>query len=174
VEGFPPLFISGSTLNGGEVEISGKVSSQFITALLLVAPYFTKGLQLTIKDELVSKPYVHMTIELMRHFGAQVNWTNDKIMVMPKPYSYSEKTYLVESDWSAASYYYGLLAFSKIGASIIINGLFENSLQADSACRKIYENFGVTTVFKTIMLLLQNLKYHYLNLLIIILLNVRI
>ena len=146
-EGYPPLLINGKELNGGKVEISGSVSSQFITALLLVAPYFTNGLNLTITSELVSKPYVNMTIELMKEFGALVIWKENKISVQPVPYSYLKKEFIIESDWSAASYYYSLLALSKINTSLNINGLFQNSLQADSLCADIYENFGVATSY---------------------------
>lgn len=146
-EGFPPLQIKGKQLQGGAVEISGKISSQFITALLLVAPYFTDGLELTIKDELVSKPYVHMTIELMKEFGASVIWKDNKIIVEPIPYTYHKKEFIVESDWSAASYYYSMVALSKTGTQLSIQGLFENSLQADTACQDVYKNLGVQTTF---------------------------
>lgn len=147
-EGFPPLQIKGKQLLGGAVEISGKVSSQFITALLLIAPYLKNGLELTIKDELVSKPYVHMTIELMKEFGASVNWKDNKIIIEPIPYNYRKKEFIVESDWSAASYYYSLVALSKIGTQLIVRDLFKNSLQADSACVNIYINFGIETSFE--------------------------
>lgn len=146
-EGYPPLLISGKQLSGGKVEISGSVSSQFITALLLVAPYFTNGLELTIIGDLVSKPYVNMTIELMKDFGASVIWKDHEICVQPAPYTYTKKEFLVESDWSAASYYYSIVALSKLNTSLSINGLFQKSLQADSVCAEIYKNFGVTTSY---------------------------
>lgn len=146
-DGYPPLLIKGKQLEGGKVEISGKVSSQFITALLLVAPYFTEGLELTIKDELVSAPYVHMTIELMKEFGSTVIWNDNLITVKPIPYSYLKKEYIVESDWSAASYYYSIIALSKINSKLTISGLFKNSSQADSVCGDIYKWFGVTTEY---------------------------
>ncbi|MBK6983576.1 MAG: 3-phosphoshikimate 1-carboxyvinyltransferase [Bacteroidetes bacterium] len=146
-EGYPPLLISGKQLSGGTVEISGSVSSQFITALLLVAPYFTNGLELTIIGDLVSKPYVNMTIELMKEFGASVIWKDHEICVQPVPYTYTKKEFLVESDWSAASYYYSIAALSKLNTSLSINGLFQKSLQADSVCTEIYKNFGVTTSY---------------------------
>ncbi|MBC7695479.1 MAG: 3-phosphoshikimate 1-carboxyvinyltransferase [Burkholderiales bacterium] len=144
-EGYPPLLIKGKQLEGGNVEISGSVSSQFITALLLVAPYFTNGLELTIIGDLVSKPYVNMTIELMKEFGASVSWNNNQIKVQPVPYTYSKKEFVVESDWSAASYYYSLLALSTTGTTLNLRSLFLNSLQADAVCREIYKIFGVTT-----------------------------
>ncbi len=146
-EGYPPLLISGKQLSGGKVEISGSVSSQFITALLLVAPYFTNGLELTIIGDLVSKPYVNMTIELMKEFGASVIWKDHEICVQPVPYTYTKKEFLVESDWSAASYYYSIAALSKLNTSLSISGLFQKSLQADSVCKEIYKNFGVTTSY---------------------------
>ena len=145
--GYPPLLIKGKQLEGGKVEINGNVSSQFITALLLVAPYFTNGLELVIKNELVSKPYVNMTIELMKEFGATVMWNENTITVQPNPYSYHKKEYTVESDWSAASYYYSWIAFSKIGTSLTVGDLFQNSLQSDSTCDVIYKNFGVSTKY---------------------------
>lgn len=146
-EGFPPLQIKGKQSQGGKVEISGKVSSQFISALLLVAPYLKNGLELTIIDELVSKPYVHMTIELMKEFGASVTWNGHKIMVSPSPYTYDKREFIVESDWSAASYYYSLVSLSNTGTQLTIKSLFKNSLQADSASEIIYRNFGIETNF---------------------------
>lgn len=146
-EGYPPLLICGKQLSGGKVEISGSVSSQFITALLLVAPYFTNGLELNIIGDLVSKPYVNMTIELMKEFGASVIWKDHKISVHSVHYTYTKKEFLVESDWSAASYYYSIVALSKLNTSLLINGLFQKSLQADSVCAEIYKNFGVTTSY---------------------------
>lgn len=147
-EGFPPLQIKGKQLTGGVVEISGSVSSQFITALLLVAPYFRNGLDLIIKDELVSKPYVDMTIALMKEFGAAVDWCENKISVLPISYSYDKKEFIVESDWSAASYYYSIIALSTVGTKLILKNLFKNSLQADSECENIYRSLGVETEFK--------------------------
>ena len=147
VDGYPPLKIKGKQIAGGKVEISGSVSSQFITALLLVAPYFKNGIELTIKNELVSTPYVHMTVELMKEFGASVIWEDNKITVHPSPYQYSKSDFLVESDWSSASYYFGIVALSKLNITLVINGLFKSSLQADSACVSIYKEFGVEVEF---------------------------
>ena len=146
-EGFPPLQIKGKQLEGGSVEISGKVSSQFITSLLLVAPYLKNGLVLTIKDELVSRPYVEMTIALMKKFGANVIWSDNKIIITPVAYSYDKKEFVVESDWSAASYYYSIVAFSQINTQLTLNGLFEDSCQADAVCANLYQWFGVSTEF---------------------------
>ncbi|MES2762924.1 MAG: 3-phosphoshikimate 1-carboxyvinyltransferase [Bacteroidota bacterium] len=145
--GYPPLLIKGKQLDGGKVEISGKVSSQFITALLLVAPYFTKGLELTVIGDLVSKPYVNMTVELMKEFGASVLWNNDMIIVHPVSYTYSKKEFIVESDWSAASYYYSMVALSPALTKLTIGNLSQESLQADAVCPDIYKAFGVLTEY---------------------------
>lgn len=160
-DGYPPLLIKGKQLVGGKVEINGSVSSQFITALLLVAPYFTNGLELTIKNELVSVPYVHMTIELMKEFGASVIYKDNKIKVEPVSYSYSKKEYHVESDWSAASYYYSIIALSEPNTKLTLSGLFQKSLQADSVCADIYKEFGVTTEFLENEIILTKSNVHY-------------
>jgi len=146
-EGFPPLIIEGKQLNGGNASISGKISSQFITSLLLVAPYFTNGLKLTIQDDLVSAPYVQMTVEIMRVFGASINWIKNEITVNPVPYSYSKSMYLIEGDWSAASYYYGIIALSNKHDNFKLVGLFKNSLQADSVCDVLFRQLGVLTTY---------------------------
>ncbi len=148
-EGYPPLFISGKSLKGGSTAIKGNVSSQFISALLLVSPYFETGLELIIENDMVSKPYIDMTIETMREFGAEVLVNNHKITVSPKPYTYDKAEYLIESDWSAASYFYSLLALSPVNAQFTLSGLFKNSLQADAVCSSIYTSFGIETKFET-------------------------
>lgn len=159
-EGYPPLYIIGKKLSGGKVEINGNVSSQFISALLLVAPYFANGLEIRIKTELVSKPYVNMTIEIMKEFGASVEWRENVIKVYPTPYSYDKKSYMIESDWSAASYYYSLVALSSVGTKLIIKSLFEKSLQADSACASIYNDFGVSTNYEGNLIVISKTKKH--------------
>jgi 3-phosphoshikimate 1-carboxyvinyltransferase len=154
--GYPPLLISGNNLSGGKVDIKGNVSSQFITALLLVAPYFTKGLEVTVVGDLVSKPYVEMTIQIMKLFGASVSWKGNLISVKPVPYTYAKKEFMVESDWSAASYYYSLVALSPKGTSITLKNLFQKSLQADSVCAEIYESFGVSTGYSDTEIVISN------------------
>jgi len=146
-EGFPPLLIRGKKLEGGSASIRGDISSQFVSALLLIAPYFEKGLDLELTGEIVSKPYILMTTETMTLFGAQVSGTGNHIVVKPHAYADRQDTYVVESDWSAASYFYSMVALSPVGAKLSLHGLFANSLQADAACAKIYERFGVETSF---------------------------
>lgn len=145
--GYPPLFIKGKTLEGGKASIKGSISSQFISSLLLVAPYFAKGLELTITGDVVSAPYIHMTIELMKVFGADISRTENTVRVKPVHYTYHKKSFTVESDWSAASYYYSIIALSEKGGSLTLSNLFGNSLQADAVCEAIYKRFGVQTLY---------------------------
>jgi 3-phosphoshikimate 1-carboxyvinyltransferase len=140
-KGYPPLKIIGGILDGGEVEIDGHVSSQFISSLLMIAPCLKKGLKIKILNTIVSKPYIEMTIGLMKHFGVEVKW-NDSIIEIP-PQKYIPKPYTVEPDWSAAAFWYGLLAVSKKGNKILLNGLSFNSLQGDRHCAGYYEGLGV-------------------------------
>jgi 3-phosphoshikimate 1-carboxyvinyltransferase len=143
--GYPPLLINGKKIAGGKAEIIGNVSSQFISSLLLVAPYFTNGLELAISGNMVSRPYVHMTVELMKTFGAQVTWNENTIAVKPVPYTYSRDKFIIECDWSAASYYYSIIALSPLNTSLTLSGLFKASLQADAVCKTSYESLGVET-----------------------------
>jgi 3-phosphoshikimate 1-carboxyvinyltransferase len=146
-KGFPPLLIKGKTIEGGKATIKGNISSQFITSLLLIAPYFANGLELSLTGEIVSFPYIKMTLEIMKEFGAAVEWEENKITVKPVPYSYHKNSYTIESDWSAASYYYSIAALSEINTGITLNGVFKNSLQADAVCETIYRTLGVSTEF---------------------------
>lgn len=146
--GYPPLLIKGTSIKGGSANINGNVSSQYISSLLLVAPYFTDGLALTLQSDLVSLPYITMTIEVMKEFGADINWSGNTITVKPIPYSYSQSNYVIESDWSAASYFYSLVALSNINTTLTLNSLFKKSLQADAVCATIYKQFGVDTIFE--------------------------
>ncbi|MES2131884.1 MAG: 3-phosphoshikimate 1-carboxyvinyltransferase [Bacteroidota bacterium] len=170
-EGYPPLAISGKKLKGGKATIKGSVSSQFISALLLVAPYFELGLELAIEEDIVSKPYIDMTMEIMKAFGAEVSWQGHKINVKPVAYRYSKTAYAVESDWSAASYYYSFVALSPAGTKLSLKGLFKNSLQADAVCASIYTHFGVEThyseeeilIIKTTDLTTPTFEYNFIN-----------
>lgn len=110
-EGFPPLKITGGTHEGGYLELPGNVSSQFISAMLMIGPVLTNGLELKLTGDIVSRPYIDLTLWTMREFGAEADWEDiDTIVVKPKPYN--KQDYLIESDWSAASYWYEILAMS--------------------------------------------------------------
>ena len=158
-EGYPPLLIKGTSIKGGSATINGNVSSQYISSLLLVAPYFTDGLELTLQSNLVSLPYITMTIEIMKEFGADINWSENTITVKPIPYSYNKPTYAIESDWSAASYFYSLVALSDTNTSLTLNSLFKKSLQADALCAIIYKQFGVETVFENNQIIITKKQY---------------
>lgn len=146
-EGFPPLKIRGHQLEGGQLEIQGNVSSQYISALLLIGPRLTKGLTLKLTESIVSKPYIDMTLDVMRSFGAQVEWTDiDTICV--QPIAYKDTPYIIENDWSASSYWYEMLVLSAKDDDVIaLPGLWENSLQGDSMARYIFGMLGVKTTY---------------------------
>lgn len=145
-EGFPPLRIEGRNLNGGEVEIDGSVSSQFITALLLIAPTLENGLTLKIKNESVSKPYIKMTIEVMNQFGVNVQQTDNVIKVPCTMYKKDGLDYYVESDWSSASYWYSFVALAD-QAKVTLRKFNKSSFQSDSIVQSIYEKLGVSTAW---------------------------
>ena len=142
--GFPPLRIAGSALPGGEIALPGNVSSQYISAILMVAPLMEQGVTLHLEGEIVSRPYIHITLQLMKQFGVSATWEDHTIRVLPQ--SYTPIRFLVESDWSAASYWYEMMALSP-GAEIELLGLFKESLQGDAAGAKLFEQLGVETLF---------------------------
>ena len=144
-EDFPPLKIIGTAIDGGEIEIDGTISSQFISSLLLIAPNLKNGLILKIKGKLVSKPYVLMTLKLMGEFGIDWTWNKDVITILKQ--EYVAKNYTVESDWSAATFWFQSASLSE-KCKIILRGLNEESIQGDSACKEIFKNLGVDSVFK--------------------------
>ena len=148
-EGFPPLRITGSTLDGGYVEMSGSISSQYISALLMIGPILRDGLTLHLTDEIMSRPYIDLTLCMMRDFGAKAEWTSvDTIRVEPVPYTMPQ--YIVESDWSAASYWYEMMALTEqADAELRLHGLMDGSRQGDSSVRYIFSLLGVSTRFET-------------------------
>lgn len=143
-EGYPPLKIKGNTIKGGELTIDGSISSQFITALLLIAPTFESGLKLILINEIVSKPYILMTIELLKQFDIDITYENQTINVNPSKYRKDGNDYYIESDWSSASYWYSVAALAK-SANIQLNHFNKSSLQSDSVAAEIFKNFGVQT-----------------------------
>lgn len=143
-EGYPPLRIFGSALQGGEIALSGGVSSQYISALLMIAPLMEKGLTLQLEGNIISKPYIRLTLQLMKQFGVKGDWREQTIRVAPQ--EYSPIRFTVESDWSAASYWYAMTALSK-NAEIELLGLFKDSLQGDAAGAGLFSQVGVKTVF---------------------------
>ncbi|WP_456463772.1 3-phosphoshikimate 1-carboxyvinyltransferase [Lutibacter sp.] len=153
-EGFPPLKISGKNLVNDFVEINGNVSSQYVSALLLIAPTLKNGLQLKFKGEVTSVPYIKMTLQLLAELGVEYVWENEIILIEPKQ-KIKDKTITVESDWSSASYYYSLVALSS-NSEIKLTSYNKNSLQGDSVLATIYKNLGVETRFEDNSLVLKN------------------
>lgn len=142
---YPPLVIKGKKLKGGSIVIPANVSSQYITALLLIAPTFSDGLTLHLEGTIVSLPYIEMTMSLMRYFGIDVNMEGNTIRV--KRGKYIPREFFIEADWSAASYYYMITALAK-EAEITLHGLESESLQGDSIIASIFQNFGVETRYQ--------------------------
>lgn len=146
-EGFPPLKISGKELEGGTIEIQGNTSSQFISALLMIGPKLKNGLTLKLCGDIISRPYVDLTLCTMRDFGVTAEWTDtDTIEVKPMPYKPTK--YYIESDWSAASYWYETMALSDDAeAEVQLKGLMDGSLQGDSVAKYLFNMLGIRTVF---------------------------
>lgn len=143
-EGYPPLRIFGSALQGGEISLAGGVSSQYISALLMIAPLMENGLTLHLEGNIISRPYINLTLQLMEQFGVKATWNGQTIRILPQ--EYKPIRFTVESDWSAASYWYSIMALSK-NAEIELLGLFKNSLQGDAAGAKLFAQLGVGTTF---------------------------
>ncbi|MEM7371325.1 MAG: 3-phosphoshikimate 1-carboxyvinyltransferase [Bacteroidota bacterium] len=145
-EGFPPLHIvsNGRKLQGGELSIAGNVSSQFISAVLMIAPTLPGGLSLHLTGDITSRPYIEMTRSLMAHFGVQTQWKEQTLLIQEQ--GYQEGTYTIESDWSAASYWYSFAALAD-QASIRLLGLRKDSWQGDSHIAKLMPHFGVATEY---------------------------
>lgn len=146
-EGYPPLHIKGHPLEGGHLEVVGNISSQYISALLLIGPILKKGLELKLTGEIASRPYIDLTLWTMQEFGADVEWTDvDTIMVKPQPYKECE--HLIENDWSASSYWYEMMALNaSIDSEIKLEGLMDGSKQGDSVVKYLFSLLGVKTEF---------------------------
>lgn len=148
-EGFPPLSITGTKLTGGVLEMSGSVSSQYISAVLMIGPMLDKGFELRLTGDIISRPYIDLTLYMMNEFGADADWTSaDTITIKPVPYKTRE--YLIENDWSGASYWYEMMALmDNPDAKLMLTGLKDGSKQGDSVARYIFSMLGVKTVFES-------------------------
>ncbi len=161
-EGYPPLRITGQHIEGGFLEMPSNVSSQYISALLMIGPVLERGLELKLSGGIISRPYIDLTLCTMRDFGADVEWTGpDTITVAPKPYT--PRPYRIENDWSASSYWYELLALNANSDSHIeLEGLADGSRQGDSMVRYLFSVLGVKTSFeKKEMGVPTNVKLRY-------------
>jgi 3-phosphoshikimate 1-carboxyvinyltransferase len=158
-EGFPPLKIKGKKLTGGRISIEASVSSQYITAILLIAPRLENGLELVLEGEITSRPYIEMTLGLLKDAGFEFSFTDNTITVFPKYEIYNLKSEMtVESDWSSASYFYSIVALSEEGTKVTLSSYKQDSLQGDSAIAAIYKGFGVHTEFSGNSVILSKIK----------------
>ena len=143
-EGYPPLKINGRKLLGGELRMQANVSSQYLSAILMIAPYTRDGVKLIIEGDLVSRPYLQMTLSLMQDFGVSYTWEDNVIDI--KPSEYCSREFTVENDWSAASYWYSIVGLSE-NKSVRLKYLSPESLQGDSKLVELYKPLGVETTF---------------------------
>ncbi|MBQ2026188.1 MAG: 3-phosphoshikimate 1-carboxyvinyltransferase [Paludibacteraceae bacterium] len=143
-EGYPPLRITGKKLRGGSISLSGAISSQYISALLMIAPCMQEGLTLHLTGNVVSVPYIEMTLSLMRYFGVESSFKGNTIVVAPQ--KYVPASFTVENDWSAASYWYAVTALHA-SATIELPHLLQQSWQGDAQLVRLFQPLGVKTVF---------------------------
>ena len=169
-EGYPPLKINGpKEIWKSEISLPANISSQYITALLLIAPCLPLGLTIRLEGDIVSRPYIEMTLGIMAFFGVEVVFEGNTLKVPSM--KYQPQTFHVEADWSAASYFYEIAAFSE-SASIKLNGLHKNSLQGDADVANICKKLGMETLYDEYSITLkkakdtvypQNLEYNFIN-----------
>ncbi|MEC3905598.1 3-phosphoshikimate 1-carboxyvinyltransferase [Tamlana sp. 2201CG12-4] len=146
-EGFPPIKIKGKKLLKHKATLNAQVSSQYISALLLIASKLEHGLELTLEGEITSIPYIKMTLSLLDEIGVETLFERNVITVKPNTSHLVPKTLTVESDWSSASYYFSIVAISEVGTQITLSSYKENSLQGDSVLVEVYKHFGVKASF---------------------------
>ncbi|KJD32554.1 3-phosphoshikimate 1-carboxyvinyltransferase [Tamlana nanhaiensis] len=146
-EGFPPIKLKGKKLTKSKVTLKANVSSQYISALLLIASKLENGLELTLDGEITSIPYINMTLSLLNQIGVETVFEGQVITVKPNKNEPTVNNLVVESDWSSASYYFSIVALSEVGTQVTISSYKENSLQGDSALIDIYKHFGVSATF---------------------------
>ncbi|MBF03303.1 MAG: 3-phosphoshikimate 1-carboxyvinyltransferase [Flavobacterium sp.] len=144
--GYPPIRIKGKKITANEVTLKADISSQYISALLLVAPQLENGLQLNLVGTITSMPYLKMTLALLDEIGIATHFEGNCITVKPK-LEVLNQVITVESDWSSASYWYSIMALSEIGTQVTLSSYKKNSLQGDAALVEMYQKFGVETVF---------------------------
>jgi len=158
-EGYPPLKIVGKKITKNHVQINGNVSSQYISALLLIAPSLKNGLKIKLTGKITSVPYINMTLSLLQQLGIQSNFKDNLITILPKK-SIQKQTIIVESDWSSTSYFYSIIALSEIGTEITLSSYKKQSLQGDACLSEIYKDFGVETLFKDNTITLKKVENH--------------
>jgi len=164
-EGYPPLKITGKQLTKSKVSINGNVSSQYISALILIAPRLQNGLEIELIGKITSVPYINMTLQLLHQLEIEAKFKGQTIKIEPKS-TVKKQTIVVESDWSSASYFYSIIALSEIGSSVKLSAYKKDSLQGDSCLAKIYQHFGVYTNFEENSITLTKEKEHDSNILV--------
>jgi len=152
-EGFPPLSIKGKEIQGGKVLIDAAISSQFVSALLLIAPVLPNGLEIELKKDVASAPYISLTLGMMKYFGIDSEWNDDFIKI--KPQKYQAINYSVEADWSAAAFWFETAAIDN-DAEIELCGLLEKSLQGDAFVEDVFTKLGIESAFLQNSVMLKN------------------
>lgn len=145
-EGYPPVRIKGKAITKNNVQINGNVSSQYISSLILMGTHLAKGVTIELMGKITSIPYINMTLSLLNQLGISTHFEGNIIQVLPAK-QLQKQTVVVESDWSSASYFYAVAAFSEVGSEIQLSAYKKESLQGDSCLAEIYTHFGVETVF---------------------------
>lgn len=146
-KGYPPIHIKGQQLIRYQVSLPADISSQYISALMLVAPSLPNGLEINLLGEITSKPYIKMTLALLHQIGVAATFQENQIKISPKK-EVTKQTLIVESDWSSASYWYSMVALAEIGSKIKLNTYKKDSLQGDACLADIYTSLGVSTTFQ--------------------------
>jgi 3-phosphoshikimate 1-carboxyvinyltransferase len=154
-KGCPPLKIKGKKLTKDKVTLKANVSSQYISALLLIASKLKNGLELTLEGKITSVPYINMTLDLLHQIGVKAHFEGQTITVIPNHQPPTTKTLTVESDWSSGSYFYSIVALSEMGTEITLSSYKQNSLQGDSVLTELYRYFGVETTFNETKIIIR-------------------
>lgn len=147
--GFPPLKIKGKKLKENKIKIPADVSSQYISALMLIGSSLSQGIEITLEGAVTSKPYIRMSLALLQKTGIEASFTDNIIDVKPNHQRSNSVSLTVESDWSSASYYYSIVALSEMGTKLTLSSFVENSLQGDRVVTEVYKSLGVQTTFNS-------------------------
>jgi 3-phosphoshikimate 1-carboxyvinyltransferase len=161
-DGYPPLRIKGKRLTKNKVSLPANISSQYISSLLLSAPSLENGLELELVGKITSVPYIKMTLALLDEIGVDTSFEGNLIKVSSKE-RVKDKTLVVESDWSSASYFYSIVALCEIGTEIKLSAYKRKSLQGDSILSEIYGHFGVETVFGQNTITVKKIAKHQMS-----------
>lgn len=156
-EGFPPIKIKGAKLHLSHVNLPANISSQFISALMLIGATQEHGLEIQLEGTITSLPYIKMTLDLLHTVGIEAQFNESKISIAPLKNNLTKQTIVVESDWSSASYYFSMVALSRIGTQITLSSYKKNSLQGDAVLVTIYSKLGVETTFDNHSILLKKI-----------------